>query len=173
MDGEGVDPLKKGPFSLNPLIIKEKSLRKIVSTKTFDPECYFSLFCFLNYFFIFHFFLVSIVQQLIVLMLNPSRTVNVSSFRNLIKEVLIHQLKFGSKLVNIGFALLEKLVQQSNDFFCEYKWNVKTWIPLVSKYLPRDTITIYKKESCVRIDTRNLLIFRKLEDFLKNSPKIR
>ncbi|XP_063728985.1 ankyrin repeat domain-containing protein 13C-like, partial [Symsagittifera roscoffensis] len=71
------------------------------------------------------------------------------SFRNLIKEVLIHQLKFGSKLVNIGFALLEKLVQQSNDFFCEYKWNVKTWIPLVSKYLPRDTITIYKKESCI------------------------
>ena len=77
-----------------------------------------------------------------------------SAYRVYVREMFMHQLEFGSKIASISFDLLARMIYRTNDFYSTFNWNVKTWVPLVSKLLPHDTTIIYKYGQCVRIDTR-------------------
>ena len=43
--------------------------------------------------------------------------------------------------------------QQLPDFRIEMTWTFSSWVPLVSKLLPNDTVTIYKRGSNFRMDS--------------------
>ncbi|VDN51188.1 unnamed protein product [Dracunculus medinensis] len=48
---------------------------------------------------------------------------------------------------------LEKVLKESKDFYLEVKWDFHSWIPLLSKILPSDLCKIYKRGTCLRLDT--------------------
>ena len=59
-------------------------------------------------------------------------------------------------LKQVSNILLE--TQQSEppqlpDFYMELSWSFGSWVPLVSKFCPYDNYKIWKKGSCVRVDT--------------------
>ncbi|KAL8610585.1 Ankyrin repeat domain-containing protein 13C [Nucella lapillus] len=49
-------------------------------------------------------------------------------------------------------ALIQALTN-IGDFYLELKWDFHSWVPLVSRMLPSDVCKIYKKGSCIRLDT--------------------
>ncbi|XP_063720635.1 ankyrin repeat domain-containing protein 13C-like isoform X2 [Symsagittifera roscoffensis] len=50
-------------------------------------------------------------------------------------------------------ALIKKSLSQTIDFCITIKWLFKSWIPLLSRYLPSDTCVLYKKGNCIRLDS--------------------
>ncbi|XP_075249415.1 ankyrin repeat domain-containing protein 13C-like isoform X2 [Convolutriloba macropyga] len=73
--------------------------------------------------------------------------------RIVLREILAHQLNFGINRCNWVFGFIEKIVEVSGDFFCQLTWKVSSWVPFVSRLLPRDTISMFKQGTSIRIDT--------------------
>ncbi|KJE92733.1 ankyrin repeat containing protein, variant 2 [Capsaspora owczarzaki ATCC 30864] len=49
-------------------------------------------------------------------------------------------------------ALLQQ-IDQFGDFYLQIKWDFHTWIPLASRLLPNDVCRIYKRGTCIRLDS--------------------
>ena len=61
--------------------------------------------------------------------------------------------KHQSDIARDSGMMFEKFLYKTKSLYLQIQWKVKTWIPLVSKFLPNDTVTIYKKGPRLRIDT--------------------
>ncbi|KAL8570041.1 hypothetical protein ACOMHN_036318 [Nucella lapillus] len=48
---------------------------------------------------------------------------------------------------------LIQALRDMDDFYLEFKWDFNSWVPLVSRMLPSDVCKIYKKGTCIRLDT--------------------
>ncbi|XP_076441536.1 ankyrin repeat domain-containing protein 13C-like isoform X1 [Babylonia areolata] len=48
---------------------------------------------------------------------------------------------------------LIQALKDIGDFYLELKWDFNSWVPLVSRMLPSDVCKIFKKGSCIRLDT--------------------
>lgn len=44
-------------------------------------------------------------------------------------------------------------LQDLGDFSLALKWDFQSWVPLVSRILPSDICRIYKRGSCIRMDS--------------------
>jgi len=61
---------------------------------------------------------------------------------------LMVRAEFETRLPMIAAAL-----KSLPDFTMVIKWGLSTWVPLVSRYCPSDTYTIYKKGASLRLDS--------------------
>jgi len=68
--------------------------------------------------------------------------------------------KFENQFQNRVPRLLE-LINQLPDFYWELGWELKSWLPLVSRFCPNDTYQIWKRGTSIRIDT-TLIGFQQL-----------
>ncbi|XP_075247694.1 ankyrin repeat domain-containing protein 13C-like isoform X3 [Convolutriloba macropyga] len=50
-------------------------------------------------------------------------------------------------------SMIKKSLSQTIDFCITIRWLFKSWIPLLSRYLPSDTCVLYKKGNSVRLDS--------------------
>jgi len=50
-------------------------------------------------------------------------------------------------------ATLLAALKKFPDFYCELKWEFKSWVPLVSRFCPHDTYKVWKCGSSFRADT--------------------
>ncbi|XP_063724263.1 ankyrin repeat domain-containing protein 13C-like [Symsagittifera roscoffensis] len=73
--------------------------------------------------------------------------------REFIKAVLKLRTKHSSQVADDKCPFAEKVLDGTNDAYFQIKWRVKSWIPLVSRFLPNDTVTVFKKGSSIRLDT--------------------
>ncbi|VDK44507.1 unnamed protein product [Anisakis simplex] len=48
---------------------------------------------------------------------------------------------------------LLKMLSELGDFYLELRWDFHSWIPLLSRMLPSDVCKIYKRGTCLRLDT--------------------
>lgn len=46
-----------------------------------------------------------------------------------------------------------KQLADLDDFYLEMRWDLSSWVPLLTKLCPNDTYKIWKKGSCLRVDT--------------------
>ncbi|VDM45284.1 unnamed protein product [Toxocara canis] len=48
---------------------------------------------------------------------------------------------------------LLRMLAELGDFYLELRWDFHSWIPLLSRMLPSDVCKIYKRGTCLRLDT--------------------
>ena len=58
-----------------------------------------------------------------------------------------------SETIGSVFMLIEKILANTDNGYGCLKWKVKSWVPFVSRFLPNDEMTIYKKGNCLKIET--------------------
>ena len=63
------------------------------------------------------------------------------------------RFKHESAFAEESGPFVDKFLGKTGDLFLQMKWRVKSWIPLVSRFLPSDTVTIFKRGQLMRIDT--------------------
>lgn len=73
--------------------------------------------------------------------------------RKFVRSVIEMLAKHQSEIARDSGMMFEKFLQKTKSMYFQVQWKVKTWIPLVSKFLPSDVISVYKKGSKLRIDT--------------------
>ncbi|XP_062523304.1 ankyrin repeat domain-containing protein 13C-like [Corticium candelabrum] len=67
---------------------------------------------------------------------------------------LVQKLRYQAReLIETKRPRIVKLLKQLPNFYLELKWDFHSWIPLVSRMLPSDVCKVYKKGSCLRMDT--------------------
>jgi hypothetical protein len=67
---------------------------------------------------------------------------------------LVQKLRYQAReLVESKRSGIVSVLKQLPNFYLEMKWDFHSWIPLVSRMLPSDICKVYKKGSCLRMDT--------------------
>ena len=85
-------------------------------------------------------------------------------YRKYIKLVYLMLQYHQQKRLKERELTIRKSLAQTIDFSLTIKWLFRSWIPLLSRYLPSDTCIFYKKGNCVRLDSTLL-------NFAQNSWK--
>tara|TARA_R110002050_G_scaffold24263_1_gene64984 strand:- start:199 stop:891 length:693 start_codon:yes stop_codon:yes gene_type:complete len=74
------------------------------------------------------------------------------SFQTTRRVFLAAQERMNKELLRRCEILVEALPTME-DFYLELDWSFKSWVPIVSRYLPSDKYCIWKKGSWVRVDS--------------------
>ena len=77
---------------------------------------------------------------------------------DLTREAVLAFLKETDAAFERRLPSLQQTLQDMPDFELRMEWKFASWIPLVSRLLPSDTFTIYKRGSSLRLDS-TLLAF--------------
>uniref|UniRef100_A0A183BYB5 ANK_REP_REGION domain-containing protein n=1 Tax=Globodera pallida TaxID=36090 RepID=A0A183BYB5_GLOPA len=72
--------------------------------------------------------------------------------RKTIKSLMIALEKASSEQLKGHLPLLSEHMSRLADFYMESKWELSSWIPLLSRILPSDTVKIFKKGPRLRLD---------------------
>eukprot|EP00045_Choanoeca_perplexa_P015769 m.203546 g.203546 ORF g.203546 m.203546 type:complete len:441 (-) comp17075_c0_seq1:2775-4097(-) len=71
----------------------------------------------------------------------------------LIKTILLKETERSRLLMNSKTKPILQTLKAKKDFYMEISWDLHSWVPLVSRALPSDTLRIWKKGCQIRLDT--------------------
>eukprot|EP00730_Choanoeca_flexa_P012973 TRINITY_DN4831_c0_g1_i1.p1 TRINITY_DN4831_c0_g1~~TRINITY_DN4831_c0_g1_i1.p1 ORF type:complete len:446 (+),score=98.23 TRINITY_DN4831_c0_g1_i1:105-1442(+) len=71
----------------------------------------------------------------------------------LVKALFQHEAKLGREKMKAKTRPLLQHLKEKKDFYMEISWDLHSWVPLVSRALPSDTLKIWKRGCSVRLDT--------------------